>query len=434
MKKRFMGFNNNYMETNRKRSWMYWIRLIFLTAILCLSVVLVIQNNYLVRSGVLKTGDKVRLEGKWRSSGDSCVCTIPDELPEDAVLSVIHLGNDVKVYVDDELIFSSTGNPSNVRTNDDCIDLPDNCEGRELRVTCGDSLRSTLTQLNEHSFIGTRDALILHILYRNLYALLFACYSVALSLFIFAIEFRLSGGGVTNREAAINVALFVLCGGLWCLTDSQILQLFTEKTGIVAMISVIAFLLLPVFLLRYIDALLKEKNLYMIETIFILTGFVILLLHAVGLVSVYKTVTVVHILAFIVMPVVIYDLVREWKKSRSNEVRKVVSGCVIFFVCEGAAIIAYYMKSSSRLYSEIFSAGILMISLSFVSVFIDQYYGLLGKDFESRVYRRLAYSDIMTGLKNRTAYNRWIKNRVLKKGTAIVMIDINDLKARNDNY
>ncbi len=63
------------------------------------------------------------------------------------------------------------------------------------------------------------------------------------------------------------------------------------------------------------------------------------------------------------------------------------------------------------------------------------YLNLANEELKQVEYKRLSLLDFMTGLKNRTAYIQHIEDEaVLKKSQWIVFIDLNNLKAINDDY
>ena len=53
---------------------------------------------------------------------------------------------------------------------------------------------------------------------------------------------------------------------------------------------------------------------------------------------------------------------------------------------------------------------------------------------QSELYRKLAYRDELTGLSNRAAYERDWDQIDREKGAALIMFDINGLKAANDTW
>ncbi len=56
------------------------------------------------------------------------------------------------------------------------------------------------------------------------------------------------------------------------------------------------------------------------------------------------------------------------------------------------------------------------------------------KDRKSAIYKELALKDILTGLYSRNAYDEWERDNQHPDKTAIVMLDLNNLKKCNDRY
>ena len=202
-----------------------------------------------------------------------------------------------------------------------------------------------LTTLNAASVIGSQAALQRRLFFSNLYALIFfLCFSCAAAFILYAAFRQKRRSGETQPMSQIRLALFLLCAGVWALTDSQMLQLVTANVNRVAMVSVLAFFLMPVFFLQFLETLLlKTGRLQNLEMLFLLNAAVGLVLHTMGLVSVYQYMITNHVLLIVMMIVI-------WIFSKDEAVshRGIRIGCITYFVCEITALTIYYLHPNSR--------------------------------------------------------------------------------------
>ncbi len=102
----------------------------------------------------------------------------------------------------------------------------------------------------------------------------------------------------------------------------------------------------------------------------------------------------------------------------------------------GTLIILFLKINSEHNYFSI------AINLQLLLFIIGQFYyathiysNLVNEELKNAEYKRLSLLDFMTGLKNRTAYIKYLEDRtVLRKSQWIVFIDLNNLKLLNDTY
>lgn len=416
------------MERGRTKANRTRILLWILVALL--AVILLVRNGS-ANADVLKADYPAQnLAGTWREDGDTCTTTLPESYPSRSVLEVSSIQGDFEVRVGDEVIYRTqdTGAATAILW----IPLPDDGAGKELTVTGEGGSLSLLNALNGRSSLGTRASLQERLFCSNFYALLFFIFSVIASVFVFYISIRQRHLDDDSPVHAMGVlAAFILCSGIWAITDAQLLQFVTGHTGACAMVSVIAFFLMPVFFLQFLEVLLpKARILFLMERCALALTALALFLQFTGILSVYYFVRVLY-LFLVVMFIVTVDV---FSKNRTKDNQGILVECVTYFFCEITALVVYYLNPTSRLYSAILCLGVVLLVISCLVVWFDWYLRDLGRVAKDDAYRAMAYRDFLTGLGNRAAYERDCERVDAAPNVTLVMFDINGLKQTNDTY
>jgi len=80
----------------------------------------------------------------------------------------------------------------------------------------------------------------------------------------------------------------------------------------------------------------------------------------------------------------------------------------------------------------IFPLGIYMFILMHAIETIREYMAMNKKQMQSEIYERLAFTDGLTGLYNRLAFENDINERIANRKPACISVDLNNLKLAND--
>lgn len=137
--------------------------------------------------------------------------------------------------------------------------LPDGAAGKTLRLEA--EAPTTLSgMLRNEAALGTQARMTLHYLQSNLYALLFFlfCAFCAAELGLLLLSMRRIFRPEVRYQICIMFGL-VLDAGVWVLTDSDLLTLFTDKASFVTFLSLLGFGLIVPLTLEFIRCTLKEE-------------------------------------------------------------------------------------------------------------------------------------------------------------------------------
>jgi diguanylate cyclase (GGDEF) domain len=149
-----------------------------------------------------------------------------------------------------------------------------------------------------------------------------------------------------------------------------------------------------------------------------------------------ETVFLTHIIMALALVLSVYTALENLLKYKDRKVIPFLTGLGLMFIL--------FMVDMVRYYKGVYQDGALFCrsGLFFFVVLpsidtVSQYFSMIELGMEARVLKRLAYLDVLTQKKNRTAFE--IKMEALnlqrdRSHVAIVAFDVNNLKMVNDNF
>lgn len=310
-------------------------------------------------------------------------------------------------------------------------------EGKTLTIHFLEGTDNTVKAIQQSQIrIRDKSSMMGMIIKENLYAVIFtilAVFSGLLSL-VSGIYMKSAWSEEICRMLK-SLGVYILCAGIWVLTDSQIFLLITQKTKLIELLSFLSFFMIPIPLLQFTKNLLpkKAKVFEILQKLF--WGMLVFytLNYIKGWISVILLIVTEHILMTITILIVLSLGIIEVKRSRDKKLFRVMIGYIIFNIGSIFAFF-YYYRGDSLGYSLSYVFGILGFVLLLENVACIAIYEQMEENMNVAIYAELAYLDLMTGLKNRTAFlKEKEENENFKGRFAYIMLDANNLKLINDN-
>lgn len=366
-----------------------------------------------------------------------CIYTIPKEDRRNLVLAVESYMESFQVSLDGEMIFSYSDEGREKGVNIQWIDLPEDTAGKELQVKWVNSPSANSTP---SIYLGTSNSLFLHYIEKAFPAPLFGGLYIVFGLMVIALQlFLCRKGNYFNQKALLPLGSFILLTGLWTLSDSNILQLVTGKTALITFISFLSFTAMPLVFLLFFQNILNRprKSIAILSCIQIIHLCFVSFCYLTGILDFYATLPATHLLLAVTVIRIVSAAVSEYKKNRNSELRKFLAGIslLMFFII--LAMLSFYRQLSGQRYSLYYSIGLFLFILCLIGAFLDHIYKEMQENARTEAYKKLAYTDLMTGMKNRSAFKTDIQDngsRLLEKNYTCVIFDVNHLKETNDTY
>lgn len=246
---------------------------------------------------------------------------------------------------------------------------------------------------------------------------------------------------VKNREisyqAFFHMGIFAFLSAVWVLTDSRAAQFLFKNAVGACLLSHFSFMMFSIPLLNFVEAICdrKSKAFTILKYMFILNFVVQMILYLTGISDFVRLLLVTHLLvAAAIISVIVYS-VREMKKNSSYYIKGVMFAQVILIV---GALISFmsFFNGDMLHYTKAFRTGLMIFVLLLMWMTARKTLETEEERMKTDFYKSLAYMDIMTKTKNRTAFEREIAS-IKESGSryrriTVLLFDLNELKRVND--
>lgn len=422
------------MKTNKKHYIL--LPVLLLIFFIIISVQSSIRND--IDPGKVFSGTMYDMDGDWtvEQNGQDSDITYTSQIPQGKsgrkliILFRSHWNN-YTISVDGQEICDTEGKRAGAHH---LFPLP---EGKILTVRFkgGDALSQNAI-MKSQIYLGDSDGVYSTIIKNNLYAGIYMAAALFFGMISIFLGIYMRSVWAGNVCASLKyLGIYILCTGCWVLTDSQLLLLVTQKTECVEFISFIAFFSMPMPLLAFTKKLMqqKEKMLSIFQYLFFLMELLYVINYNVQLVSVSVMIVSEHVLMGATIIAILYSGFTALRKNRNAMLFRVMLGYIVF---SGFSILAFgfFYKGSTFGYSIYYMIGILGFIFFLVDAACREIYEQLKENANVAIYEQLAYRDMMTGLGNRSAFEKENEENGKHKGSiAYIMVDANNLKKINDN-
>lgn len=376
-----------------------------------------------------------------RTVGDDGTVTYQSEIPagagENPVFCMENFLTSFEVLLDGKCIYSYEDTYMERGVRRHWVELPGDPAGRMLALRfLTDEKMVVDATLNASMYIGEKNAVFSRFLFSEGYAVLFFCLSLAVGVLILcgAGLFQVKLGG-QKAHGLKYLGIFVIDAGIWVLLDSQFLQIFVGRLGIVSVISFTALMLLPTWMILFVrEMMIREWEIFdfLCYATLTVTG-VTLAAFALRIQPMYRMVMLQHVLIVVTIVSILKNGITEVRKYRNQEMKRVLQGFAVLSVFIVLALVVFY-RDPSKNYALLYCMGF----LCFVVYLGGAAFALVYQELESHVsleaYQHMAYRDALTGLGNRAALDQEWDNDDVSKKVIYIMLDNNGLKTVNDHF
>ena len=314
--------------------------------------------------------------------------------------------------------------------------LPEGAAGKTLVLRCAEP-SALSAMLSSEPVLATQTKLSSYYFRRSFYALAFflLCVLCAVELGVLMVTMHSIFTPEVRHQTRVLIGL-MLDAGIWILTDSELLTLFTDKASFVTFLSLLGFGLIVPLTLEFIRCTLKEecRNLRLLQQVQMLLLTANILGWLLRGWAMFWLLPLMHLTILASIPLTLRDLFAAYKKTRSEDVRDILVGFGALAVCAAAALVFFYGDHAGRQYAVFYCVGMLCFLLQLGRIVLHRIRQASDEQAQLENYKKLAYVDSLTGLFNYTAF-KYMKSRWPERTdwTYIVM-DVNWLKQTNDQY
>lgn len=245
-------------------------------------------------------------------------------------------------------------------------------------------------------------------------------------------------------EMVMHFAVFAMMLGIWSIGETQVLDWFFPCSVFLVFVSHVLLMVMPIPFVMFLRLMYHNgENKLWDFCCYLNCGVVIvrLSLQIMGLFDLRETLLLTHICLLLFVLIIIVMTIQEITENKMSMQIKINSICVIVILASTVMELGIYRISNHS--TPLGSMGFLFYILVMGIQNVNKSRKSMEKAKEGEIYRKLAYTDELTGLLNRTAFTEDLDRRVETDKitqndtilpTVIFMFDLNDLKKCNDTY
>lgn len=370
---------------------------------------------------------------------------LPDEDLSDKSLAIYLSHTELDVTVADQLVYSvkKVDDPT-IKTNGyswNFVTLHQQYAGEPMTIT----LRSTYASTSADAIIyyGQRSMLMDTIISKDLLRTSVALIIILIGIIAMIYSIFIVGRNYTD-ESLLQFALFAILLGTWLFSDSSICALILPWSVAHVYFTHVSLMCMPISFLLFLKNTYQDSNhpLWMVGCG--INYFVVilrLLLQITGIYDFRESLWMTHVYLILFIIIIVYLSIRELILNKMTKQMRTNIICIFLIMATTIMDLIYYNLTHKS--SSFGALGFLLFTFIMGINMIKNSHKMMERAKESEVYRKLAYTDELTGLFNRTAFKQDM-DRIQKVNpdtqkmsispTVIFMLDLNDLKKCNDNY
>lgn len=351
----------------------------------------------------------------------------------------VHQG--VNVYIDNELRYKFYDS-DNVRfgvhpgNKHNIVELQKADSGKDIKIVLTPSYSKSAGYCPEF-YCGDLRSCVGDLLIRdwfNIFASLFMLVFGVVMILIHLIIKKFT----QYKTTFLSMGLFIFFIGMWSFSESSIFNVYAINTANISMLTFSMLHLAGVPMFMFLKQIFSEKWGQAFEILSIITIAeygVCLLLHITRVLDFSDTVVLAH--CVYVLGVIIYAAAAIAARHTTKEQERGLLVHGVLFVVLGAAADGFmYYNSITYRNSTFTQLTLLMYAFVPVVVMIRELTQHISLGRQVGSYKKIAYTDSLTGLGNRAGFNYDMS--IIPQSEyykySIINFDVNDLKVTNDKY
>lgn len=247
-----------------------------------------------------------------------------------------------------------------------------------------------------------------------------------------------------EAETIIQFAIFAMMLGAWSIIETQVPDWLFPGSMIVVFLSHMMLMTMPVPFMLFLRHMYHNEESKVWSLCCYINCAVIavrIILQIVGIYDLRETLLLTHICLLLFVIAIVGMTIHEIATKELTSMVKLNSICVIVILVSTVLELMIYRIGNRS--TPLGSIGFLIYIVVMGIVNVRRSRELMEQARESALYRKLAFTDELTGLANRTAFREDLEKRMEPDKstgeekilpTVVYMFDLNDLKKCNDTY
>lgn len=352
--------------------------------------------------------------------------------------------NNVKVYLDEKLMYDYGKETDNIFYNPgnawNFIRLEDSLNGKTLTLEFCAPIQKYSGTIGE-IYLGEEAALILEIVQSRSISILMCIFIFSFGIFLLLVWIFLRK--ILEENNLLYLALFSILVAVWSFGETKMLQFVYGNMQVISVLTFESLMIIPMPILLHFASSKNKKvesvNLFMAAVcaiIFLINN----ILQITGIKDLSETVFLTHIMLLVGTIGAFLSTFAGKRELRENKQTGIITtsmlGLVFFSITVIIDTIRYYLLDfgDSGSFTRI---GLVFYVFTLGIDYVDDIIAAVKLGKKAELYREMAYTDALTEVKSRVAYENRTKelDKIIKEVKPLVMtIDLNNLKYINDTY
>lgn len=314
--------------------------------------------------------------------------------------------------------------------------LPDSSSGKTLRIETFSPVEADSGRCSDVMY-GSKAALLFYLLEQYGPALLVSILILICGIAILIMFLILRRRTFIDHSLLYLSFIAILASG-WLLGESKLLQLLVGNPIVNVLTVFLSLMLLPMAVILFLNEICTTKThigyhiLFWIDVAIIAVSVI---LQFADVCTFLDMLIFTHLTYGAIILYSIYAFHKEAKEGNPQLKQYLLPICFLFLFTAFEVVHFYINASQPSIYIHI---GLFIFIFLLGCVGAKKAYKSLKTAEEAKYYEQLAYIDLMTGKKNRTAYEQALlvlsKNDEVLEHFCTAVFDINCLKLINDSY
>lgn len=286
---------------------------------------------------------------------------------------------------------------------------------------------------------GNMDALVREVIHQNIgrIIMMIMLFTMCILSFELTVYIKISKSNI-NINALKYFVFLLISIMIWMFCDSDLPQFFTNANMLISFISFLVLALMGVAFNGFCEQTFHEEK--KIFRALVIVGWILPLINVLvflgGICDPMTLLPLTHMYFVITMLICGVIAIRDWKKSADRKIFCISVYVMIFTVIIG--LILYYIRPTTGRSGFVLGLGLLLFSTGLMLMAVQRIIGMVEINYNANMLRELAYEDLMTGLGNRSSFEKFfddVENMGIEgKTVTLFMFDLNFLKKTNDEF
>lgn len=365
-----------------------------------------------------------------------------DNLSNDKILCLRTGFANLDVYINDKLIYNFSDDSydkfSNRAKNTlHMIKLPNELYNKNLTFEVKMGSNPYLPYDIKTPLIGTKSEIIYNLISSQILNYIILFLMINFTIIIFNILGIALLKKINNLFHLFSIGIFALLATTYSISETNIMQLLIPNPYLLNNLTFMSLMLVSIpIIMIMLETTNKKYNKILIPIIYLdLTNFIVQsLLNSLGIFDFRSMLFISHILIITNSILCLYIIII----SRKNRIlgSKCFEISIIPMLIGTLIDITLFYLHISAYYGICFQMGVLFFIMIQLGYVINSHFNYYRSSIQSTIYEKMAFTDIMTSLENRAAFEEKIitVNKNLNSYDSIwcLSMDINNLKEIND--